>query len=334
MAINDSARNMLDSILEIVAKKSSILLTDNDTKRLCKENPELEFMESLCNSNPNTWIRIQPDELELSVNALRKKIGNLPNNFDSSTFMVNELRKYSSSSMELYQASMEFQRLSLEDELEGPITELRYKTKSKELLKIGISFSVFEEIKRKFNKYNIFLDKDCPEVKDWDGVIPLSDLFETEIAPAESKQYFEQRFINYLLENTQDISSMHWRNFERLITQYFSENGYHVVLGKGTKDGGIDIRVWKDESSRQSSPLIIIQCKRHKNMKIGVDLVKSFYADVLFEKAGTGLIATTTNITSGGKKLIKARGYNIEVAESNEIEKMVRELWKNPILER
>jgi hypothetical protein len=123
MAINYSARNLLDSILEIVAKKSSILLTDNDTNRLCKQNTELEFIESLCNSNPNAWIRIRPEELEVSVNALRKKIGNLPNDFDSSAFLVNELKKYASNRMVLYQASMEFQRLYLEDELEGPLTE-------------------------------------------------------------------------------------------------------------------------------------------------------------------------------------------------------------------
>jgi HJR/Mrr/RecB family endonuclease len=258
-------------------------------------------------------------------------MGNLPEDIDSSTFITSELRKHASHPGELYLIVMEFERFSLKNELKGPLTENDYRQECRKLMNHGVNYAKFLEIERDYHKYCIFLKRDAPKSSDWNGVIPLNDLFETEITPSDSSKYFEQRFVNYLLENTQDISKMHWRNFERLVTQYFSEKGYHVELGKGTKDGGIDIRIWSKESSKNGPPLIIIQCKRHKNMKIGVELVKSFYADVLYEKAGTGLIATTTSVTSGGQKLIKARGYNIEVAESEEIAKMVKEMWKNPL---
>jgi hypothetical protein len=38
-----------------------------------------------------------------------------------------------------------------------------------------------------------------------------------------------------------------------------------VDLGPGTKDGGIDIRVWTDKEAKAGPPIMLIQCKRTKD---------------------------------------------------------------------
>lgn len=58
-------------------------------------------------------------------------------------------------------------------------------------------------------------------------------------------------------------------------------------LGKGTRDGGVDVRVWTDKESKAGPPLMLIQCKRY-NGAVGIETVKAFWADVHFEGAEKG----------------------------------------------
>ena len=52
-------------------------------------------------------------------------------------------------------------------------------------------------------------------------------------------------------------------------------------LGKGTKDGGVDVRVWTDREAKAGPPMMLIQCKRYKDV-VGIETVKAFWADVHF----------------------------------------------------
>ena len=53
-----------------------------------------------------------------------------------------------------------------------------------------------------------------------------------------------------------------------------------------------------------------MQCKREKS-QVGKVVVKALYADVLHEKANSGLIVTTTGLSPGAKKVCTARAYPI-----------------------
>lgn len=111
---------------------------------------------------------------------------------------------------------------------------------------------------------------------------------------------------------------MHWRKFEGLTAEYFSREGYEVELGPGRNDGGIDVRVWKNNKKAGDPPLILIQCKRYKD-KIERTVVKALWSDMEWEKAGSGLIVTTSGISPGGLSDCQARGYKIEEANKNTI---------------
>ncbi|MFC1616781.1 restriction endonuclease [Candidatus Margulisiibacteriota bacterium] len=163
----------------------------------------------------------------------------------------------------------------------------------------------------------------------WDGVTPLNDLFETEITPSNPSQYFDQKFLDFLAVNSESLTRMHWRNFERLISEFFNQKGYYVDLGPGTKDGGIDIRIWNDKKSTLGPPLILVQCKRYKKKNlVALETIKAFYADTIHEQANIGLIATTSRITPAGTKIIKTRGYPLKTIEQKDIVDYLYSNWR------
>jgi len=135
----------------------------------------------------------------------------------------------------------------------------------------------------------------------WDGGIPLNDLFAKEHIPLNEAAFIDQKYINYLEAHSEKLEYMHWRNFERLTAEFFKRDGYDVVLGPGSNDGGVDLRIY--DKKDMSKPLILVQCKRHKsNNEVKIETVKSFYSDVEFEGAAAGMIATTSKIVPGGRR--------------------------------
>jgi len=159
----------------------------------------------------------------------------------------------------------------------------------------------------------------------WDGGTDLDDLFGKETLPKLKGEFIEQKFINYLQANPDKLDVMHWRNFERLTAEFFKRQGYEVELGPGVNDGGIDVRVF--DKNDKTKPYIIIQCKRYKKTnQVQIETVKSFYTDVEFEGAKKGLIATTSKVAVGGKKVVSIRKYPLHFAENEEIKNWVEKM--------
>jgi len=144
-------------------------------------------------------------------------------------------------------------------------------------------------------------------------LILLRDLFQSEILPSDDGCFFDQRFIDYLNRNPEKLFEINWRQFEGLAAEWFQRNGYTVELGPGRNDGGIDLRIWKDDQSQSGPPTVIVQCKRYKN-KIDRVTVKALYSDLIFEKATGAMVVTTSDISRGAKKDIGAREYPITTA--------------------
>jgi restriction system protein len=149
---------------------------------------------------------------------------------------------------------------------------------------------------------------------EWENVLQLEDLFESENVAATYGLFFDQRFIDFLHRNFERIDEIHWRNFEKLTAEYLDREGYEVELGPGRNDGGIDVRVWPQDGNVQGPPLLVVQCKRTASA-VDVTTLKAFHADIVHAQAAEGLIVTTSHISSAGQRLNTARGY--EIAEAN-----------------
>jgi restriction system protein len=143
----------------------------------------------------------------------------------------------------------------------------------------------------------------------WDDVRDLSDLFDEFQPSVTHGVYFDQRFINYLSVNYEQLGAILWRKFEELTSEYFLQAGFKVEIGAGSNDDGVDVRVWADEEDEK--PEYVIQCKR-QSRAIDKVTIKGLYADLLEERAGMGLLVTTSEFSPGARKTVRVRGYPIK----------------------
>jgi restriction system protein len=311
-----SVRDFFDSTTELIGIKSGLLLNRFQTSKILLEKYEEDFLKT---DNLNYGIRLHSSEIEEMFLTIRQRIGNLPQVLPSTKYYkyLHEYSKKTGDIMFLASHIWIGLKYLIKDE---SITLEQLKNLIKK--DYGLEDELCEALAFVSYEKN---DLSCiiPSSKKWDGATELSKLFNCEVKSASD--FLEQKFIDYLAVNGHEIEKIHWRNFERFCAEYFKKMGYHVVLGPGTNDGGVDIRVYNENSN---SLELMIQCKRYDTeRKIDIETVKSFYTDVVFEDARKGLIATTSYIAPGGKKVCETRGYNLTFAENENIKKWAREMW-------
>ncbi|PPD02960.1 MAG: hypothetical protein CTY36_08545 [Methylocystis sp.] len=155
------------------------------------------------------------------------------------------------------------------------------------------------------------------------NLVQLEKLFSSEDLPVAEGGFFDQRFINYLSDRPEQLEDINWRQFEGLTAEWFSRAGYSVELGPGRDDGGVDVRVWNPEAAPGTPPAIIVQCKREKR-KVGKVVVKALWADVNEERAHSGLIVTTSDISPGAAHVCDARSYPITTANRQKVQSWIK----------
>lgn len=161
---------------------------------------------------------------------------------------------------------------------------------------------------------------------EWINQIELQHLFDNENLNAMYGSFFDQRYIDYLHRNFSKIDDVNWRQFEHFTAEYLDREGYKVALGPGRADDGVDVRAWIDDDTN-SSPHIIVQCKRQKS-DVPKVVIKALYADILHENAKSGLLVTTSRIAPGTEDTRLARAYPIDVADRASLRKWLLEMRK------
>jgi len=136
----------------------------------------------------------------------------------------------------------------------------------------------------------------------WVDTIALADLFRSESLDTYYGAFFDQRFIDYLYSNFDEIDSMNWRKFEGFTAEFFKRSGFAVEIGPGRNDDNVDVRVWPIENEKYLPPTLLVQCKRQKE-KVEKVVVKALYADILDAKAQSGLIVTTSMLSPGAETI-------------------------------
>ena len=160
---------------------------------------------------------------------------------------------------------------------------------------------------------------------EWSNVEELNRLFDSESLTTNHGSYLDQRFIDYLQRNFDKIDAMNWRKFEGLTCEFFERAGYQVEISAGRNDGGVDARVWSDSSEKDGPPTMLVQCKRQRH-KVEKVVVKGLWADVVEEKAESGLIVTTSELSPGAEKVCSARAYPIQSADREMIKQWLKSM--------
>ena len=224
----------LDLASEEVACSSGVLLTDNNIKTLSVRYDIDEF-RYLERSDRETVMR--PEDFEDAVLNVRKAIGNLPDTKMGQLFVWDAARALHDEGGDVIKVAEAYLAISES----GKYSNLGMEAIEEIITTSGQSPShvlkfmdaVGEMQRRRMN----FLYGRVRQ-KNWDGAVPLDRLFQGEHIPHEPAVYLDQRYIDYLAKNSEEMGRIHWRNFERLTTEFFRRQGYEVDLGTGTKDDG------------------------------------------------------------------------------------------------
>lgn len=87
------------------------------------------------------------------------------------------------------------------------------------------------------------------------------------------KAYRNKKLLTEAKETTgsADLMDLSWEDFEHLVGEAFREHGFSVSETAPGPDGGVDLEVRKD------GELHLVQCKRWRARKVGVEIVRELY---------------------------------------------------------
>jgi hypothetical protein len=203
MGINGSRGDLLDSLIELVGIKSGLVLRREDAIRLLEQEGDQASglrPEPWWHGDPAEWVRVRAEELEADYTHVLYMVGALPDSRSSSDIVAQHVRE-------------RFERGELRT-FEDFLTDDHQ-----------LPPELVKEHERRF-----LLNRDLPETREWDGVIPLSSLFESEVVPEGATGFFDQRYIDYLSAQAEDLQAIHWRQFELLTAEFFARNAYAVEV--------------------------------------------------------------------------------------------------------
>ena len=123
----------------------------------------------------------------------------------------------------------------------------------------------------------------------------------TPIAPVmemdrRDRRFVESREIADGLDESQNLASMPWEDFEHLVRELFEKEfasrGGEVKITQASRDGGVDAIAFDPDPITGGK--IVIQAKRYTRT-VGVSAVRDLFGTVMNEGASKGILVTTAD---------------------------------------
>jgi restriction system protein len=134
----------------------------------------------------------------------------------------------------------------------------------------------------------------------------------------DDPRFIAPREIVDALDDSSNLASMPWEDFEHLVrelfSQVFSSAGSEVHVTQASRDGGVDAVALDPDPIKGGK--IVIQAKRYTNT-VGVGAVRDLYGTVMNEGANRGILVTTSDFGpdayrfAQGKPLTLLNGSNL-----------------------
>lgn len=337
MNINSTAAGLTDELSDYVGLWSGLVVTSADVVRLLDRDlassGESEWWYSprdWLHEAPQQWVRVRAEDLESLVMRLLYAVGALPSPWNQMQLAL----KFASEHPEIVESIPPSHD---EDEFPLPVTQwVRFfwfvssgkpaQTMAAELTELINDFKRRSIIDLMFRTQRV----------SWDGSVPLRELFHLAdfgadlTADQASAALIDQRFIDYLHAQPEDLSGMHWRQFEFLVGEFFRRNRYDVHITPPSGDGGVDVRAVRS-SGIVGPELIFVQAKRFgDDRQVGIETVKALWSDIDEAVATRGVIATISTLAPGAKAYCQARRYRLTAAERPMVENWLKALATYP----
>lgn len=108
--------------------------------------------------------------------------------------------------------------------------------------------------------------------------------------------------ISKIYQDNEKLYKLTGHEFEQVIAELLSHQGFDVELTKQTRDGGFDIIALKYVANF-SKIKYLVECKKYSaNRPVGVEVIRAFKDVILTEGANKGIIATTSYFSTDSIK--------------------------------
>ena len=98
----------------------------------------------------------------------------------------------------------------------------------------------------------------------------------------------------YFGKNSEQLTRLHWREFEKLIAELLQAQGFRAELGRGSADGGVDIRLVQRDPI--GDILTLVQVKKYsENRRIELQAVQALHGAKVAEPAQGSMFVTTSD---------------------------------------
>lgn len=104
------------------------------------------------------------------------------------------------------------------------------------------------------------------------------------------------------------LQAIEWKLFEEICAAYYREKRIRAELTKLGADGGIDIKLFQDESGLATS---LVQCKAWNSQLVGVKPIREFLGVMSHEKISKGFFMASGGFSSDAIEIARANGITL-----------------------
>lgn len=134
--------------------------------------------------------------------------------------------------------------------------------------------------------------------------------------------------IEYFAKHPDELYNLEPRKFEELLEALFRNLGYRAEIGPGWADGGVDLRLFKDDDIGEI--LTLVQAKRYRiDNPIRIDAVAALAKHVDLENANRGLFVTTSRYLPSTQEFAAKCGHQLTLATSVDVSRWCEEVTGN-----
>jgi Restriction endonuclease len=188
---------------------------------------------------------------------------------------------------------------------------------------MDLSDEIYDEIDKIIGDTGFYLEEDRFYVSDHESDLAKSyrDYFEWRwicdlITPDHSSLYEE--IFDRFRKNPDELYKLSPRKYEEFLEVVFQNNGYRTLLGAGSNDGGVDLKLYTNDIVGES--VTLVQAKRYKSENpIELQAVQALTAVVDDQKANRGLFVTTSRYLPCAKNFAARHNSRIQLASSAEV---------------
>lgn len=153
------------------------------------------------------------------------------------------------------------------------------------------------------------------------GVRADADRSATQLVEAAASQ--SDRLFELVQRQPRLLHTLTAREFEEIVAEMFTRDGFGVTLTPIARDGGKDIYAAKKD--QLGSLLYVVECKKYSpDRPVGVGVVRSLHGVVQAESATAGILITTSRFTQPAQDFQEQIKHQLSLLDYHDLSRWLR----------